>query len=156
MRDRARTRRPASPCLFLLHNPTTVTQGGGWENGRDNCGHGAPNYPAHFCPRRPSRFREQAWSIHPVRAPAALAADQPAAHGVVRRARHQQTRGGSFRESRGGRCLYPAPSGFVSRPRDQPPLRPTRKSQGVLGLTGWWARAGSGTAESPHPAPGAR
>ena len=73
---------PAAPAMASGFAPAHRGMGGpprgGWENGRNNPGHGAPNYPDPFCRRRPSRFRERAWSVHPVRAPAASATDQPA------------------------------------------------------------------------------
>ena len=72
---------PAAPAMASGFAPAHRGMGGpprgGWENGRNNPGHGAPNYPDPFCRRRPSRFRERAWSVHPVRAPAASATDQP-------------------------------------------------------------------------------
>ena len=72
---------PAAPAMASGFAPAHRGMGGAprgrWENGRNNPGHGAPNYPDPFCRRRPSRFRERAWSVHPVRAPAASATDQP-------------------------------------------------------------------------------
>ena len=72
---------PAVPAMASgfapAHRGMISAPRGRWGNGRDNPGHRAPNYrDPSFC-RSPSRFRERAWSIHPVRAPDCKATDQP-------------------------------------------------------------------------------